>query len=63
MFKFPEKLKSRIEKAWRTHVTSPGELKNAIRKAERILPGIPAPRDEKDPRWQAILKIEDFVEI
>jgi len=62
MFKFPEKLQSRIEKAWRAHVTSPRELENAIRRAERILPGKPAPEGEEDPRWQAILKIEDFVE-
>jgi hypothetical protein len=62
MFKISEKLKSRVEKAWRTHVVNPRELKNAIKRAERILPGIPAPRGENDPRWQAILRIEDFVE-
>jgi hypothetical protein len=58
----PEKLKSLVEEAWRTRVTSPRELKNAIRRAERILPGKPAPEGENDPRWQAIMRIEDFVE-
>ena len=58
----PEKLKSRVEKDWRTRVTNPRDLKNAIRRAERILPGKPAPEGENDPRWQAIIAIEDFVE-
>lgn len=62
MIIIPEKLKSRVEKAWQTHVTSPRELKKAIRRAERILPGKPAPEGENDPRWQAIMRIEDFVE-
>jgi len=30
--------------------------------AEALLPGKPAPKGETDPRWQAIMKIEDFVE-
>ena len=34
----------------------------AIQAAEALLPGRPAPDGEKDPRWQAIMKIEDFVE-
>lgn len=62
MIKISRKLKSRVEKAWRARVTNPKELKNAIRRAERILPGKPAPEGESDPRWQAILKIGDFVE-
>ena len=62
MFIIPEKLKSRVEKAWRTRVTNPRELKNAIRRAERILPGTPAPDGEEDPRWQAIIRTGDFVE-
>ncbi|HET8923265.1 MAG TPA: hypothetical protein VFN26_09755 [Candidatus Acidoferrum sp.] len=57
-----EKLKSQVERAWRAHVTNPRELKKAIRRAERILPGKPAPEGENDPRWQAIIRIEDFVE-
>ena len=60
--KISEKLRSRVEETWRAHVTSPKELKNTIRRAERILPGKPAPDGENDPRWQAIIKIEDFVE-
>lgn len=63
MIQIPEKLRSRVEKAWLARVTSPRELKNTIRRAERILPGKPAPDGESDPRWQAILRIEDFVEI
>jgi len=34
----------------------------AILAAEALLPGTPAPEGETDPRWQAIMKIEDFVE-
>jgi uncharacterized protein (DUF433 family) len=34
----------------------------AIQAAEALLPGRPSPDGEKDPRWQAIMKIEDFVE-
>jgi uncharacterized protein (DUF433 family) len=35
---------------------------DAIQAAEALLPGRPAPDGESDPRWQAIMKIEDFVE-
>jgi hypothetical protein len=34
----------------------------AIERAERILPGQAAPEGERDPRWQAIIVIEDFVQ-
>jgi hypothetical protein len=35
---------------------------NAIKRAGKILPGTPAPVGEEDPRWQAIIAIEEFVE-
>lgn len=62
MIKIPEKLASRVEKAWRARVTNPRELKKTIRNAERILAGKPAPEGENDPRWQAIIRVGDFVE-
>jgi uncharacterized protein (DUF433 family) len=34
----------------------------AIQAAEALLPGKPAPKGETDLRWQAIMKIEDFIE-
>jgi len=34
----------------------------AIRKAERVLPGKVAPDGQSDPRWQAILRVEDHIE-
>ena len=34
----------------------------AMRKAERVLPGKVAPDGQSDPRWQAILRVEDHVE-
>ena len=34
----------------------------AISEANAILPGIAAPEYAHDPRWQAIIAIEDFVE-
>jgi hypothetical protein len=37
-------------------------LQDCIRRADSILPGIPAPEGEEDPRWQAILEIENYVE-
>jgi hypothetical protein len=33
----------------------------AIANAEAILPGRAAPEGEDDPRWQAIIQIEDFI--
>jgi hypothetical protein len=62
MSRIPEKLALRVEKAWAARITNPRELKNTIRRAERILPGKPAPEGENNPRWQAIIKIGDFVE-
>jgi hypothetical protein len=56
------KLKVHMEAAQRARLTNPRALKHAIRWAERILPGKPAPDGESDPRWQAIMKIEDFIE-
>jgi len=34
----------------------------AIDAAEQILPGQVAPDGQRDPRWQAIMHIEDFIE-
>jgi len=37
-------------------------VQEAIEAAEKILPGEVAPAGQKDPRWQAIMLIEDFIE-
>jgi hypothetical protein len=37
-------------------------VRDAIAKAERILPGTPSPDGQRDPRWQAIIEIEEFIE-
>jgi uncharacterized protein (DUF433 family) len=37
-------------------------LHYAILAAEALLPGKPAPKGENDPRWQAMLKVGDFIE-
>lgn len=37
-------------------------VEKAIKDAELLLPGIPAKEDEIDPRWQAIIKIGDFIQ-
>ena len=34
----------------------------AITRAEKILPGKPAPKGKKDARWQAIIKVGEFIE-
>jgi hypothetical protein len=34
----------------------------AIAAAERVLPGEQAPEGERDPRWQAIIAVAEFVE-
>lgn len=34
----------------------------AIRVAEDLLPGEAAPEGETDPRWQAIIRVGDFIE-
>jgi hypothetical protein len=38
------------------------DVGDAIKSAEELLPGHAAPEGKSDPRWQAIMKIEDFVE-
>jgi hypothetical protein len=37
-------------------------VSQAIKKAERILPGVAAPDDAIDPRWQAINNVGEFIE-
>jgi hypothetical protein len=37
-------------------------VQEAIAEAERILPGVAAPDGELDPRWQAIIEVEAFIE-
>jgi hypothetical protein len=34
----------------------------AIKRAERLLPGTPVPQGKKDPRWQAIILIGNYIE-
>jgi hypothetical protein len=36
-------------------------VRDAIAEAERILPGQAAPEGAIDPRWQAIIRVEDFI--
>jgi hypothetical protein len=36
-------------------------VNEAIAQAEAILPGVAAPEDEKDPRWQAIIAVGEFI--
>ncbi len=38
------------------------DVSDAIAAAERILPGQAAPEGKRDPRWQAIIAIEDFIQ-
>jgi hypothetical protein len=33
----------------------------SIARADALLPGIPAPRDKRDHRWQAIIKVATFI--
>jgi hypothetical protein len=37
-------------------------ITQAIRQAERILPGTATPEGKSDPRWQAIIEIGEFIE-
>jgi len=37
-------------------------IDEAIREAEKLLPGVPAPDDQQDARWQAIIKVGEFLE-
>jgi len=36
-------------------------VNEAIRRANSILPGRPAPDGQKDPRWQAIIAVGEFI--
>jgi hypothetical protein len=38
------------------------DVNEAIRAAEKALPGRPAKGQDEDPRWQAIIAVEEFVE-
>ena len=38
------------------------DVKEAIKRAELLLPGEPSPEDSLDPRWQAIIKIADYIQ-
>src|SRR5439155_19473026 len=37
-------------------------VQRAIARAERILPGTPTPEGKRDPRWQAIIRVGEFIE-
>jgi hypothetical protein len=37
-------------------------VQEALLAADKMLPGIPSPDGTKDPRWQAIIRVGDFVE-
>jgi hypothetical protein len=37
-------------------------INQAIKRAERLLPGTPPPEGKQDPRWQAIIAIGDYIE-
>ncbi|MGB7729310.1 MAG: hypothetical protein WBL50_14860 [Candidatus Acidiferrum sp.] len=37
-------------------------VENALSAAERLLPGVPAPKSATDERWQAIIQLGYFVE-
>jgi hypothetical protein len=37
-------------------------VQRAIACAERILPGKPAPDGKRDPRWQAIIRVGEYIE-
>ena len=38
-------------------------VQRAIGRAERILPGTLAPEGKRDPRWQAIIRVGEFIEM
>ncbi len=40
----------------------PSDVKEAIARAEAILPGVKAPNGESDPRWQALIQIGYWIE-
>jgi len=35
--------------------------RRAIQRAERVLPGEPAPEGKSDPRWQAIISVAEYI--
>ena len=37
-------------------------VRRAITRAEALLPGLPAPEGKTDRRWQAIMRVADFIE-
>lgn len=39
------------------------EAEEAIRAAERILPGLPSASGMQDPRWQAIIAVGEHIEV
>jgi hypothetical protein len=43
-------------------MSSQAALPRAIARAESLLPGRPAPDDQPDPRWQAIIRVGAFIE-
>lgn len=45
--------------ARRTRTTQ--TLDEAIALAESLLPGVPAPEGEDDPRWQAVIEVGDHI--
>lgn len=38
------------------------KVTSAIKKAEKLLPGIPTPEGKVDPRWLAIIEIGEYLE-
>lgn len=46
----------------RSKMNRHGSLRRAIARANAILPGRPAPGGQRDPRWQAIIRVGDFLE-
>jgi hypothetical protein len=43
-------------------MSSKTSVRRAIARADAILPGRPAPDAERDPRWQAIIRVGEFIE-
>src|SRR5436190_5294957 len=41
---------------------SDAAVRRAIARAETVLPGRPAPEGKRDPRWQAIIFVGEFIE-
>lgn len=38
-------------------------LATAVQRADALLPGVPAPEGEEDPRWAAIIEISEFIPV